>query len=459
MLADEVREDEDRIRFMEETEKEINEYSSMADMEVSSSVLRKNIFRFLIILIASLTAVAIISTLVIISVFYEPAPRKRLILLSFDGFAAHYLENYPHLLKTFKKVQREGISTPHMSPIFPSKTFVNHYSVVTGLYSESNGIIGNYMFDPVLNRTFTMRDSMDPVWWEGEPIWVTAAKNDIKSGIVFWPGSEVKIKGIRPNFYHKFSNDKTNQWRLDELFKFIDHPEKPRLIQGYFQRIDDMGHRHGPNSTEVQIELKNADLVLEQLLYGLEKRKMLDDFNIVITSDHGMTEKKKIIFLDEIVSNFFDRIDFYQWNPRTIYPQVSLNIQPKQQNDRSKILEELKKSNEMDCYDKLDMPNHWFINNTVRTSDIFCVGKLGTLLTTDRNITHPYSPGNHGYDNIEPDMNSIFFAFGPSIVQSKIEPFVNIEVYNLMIKLLNIENGAPNNGTLDWSPHLKKYGF
>ena len=220
------------------------------------------------------------------------------------------------------------------------------------------------MFDPELNRTFTMRDSMDPIWWEGEPIWVTAAKNNIKSGIVFWPGSEVKIKGIRPNFYHPFSNSKTNQWRLDELFKFIDHPEQPRLLQAYFQTIDDMGHRHGPNSTEVQNELKNADLVLEQLLYGLEKRNLLNQFNIVITSDHGMTQTKKVIYMDDFVPNFLDRIDYYKWNPRGPYPFVSVNIEPRKPEDRPIILQELQKSKDMDCYDKTEFPEGWNMNNT-----------------------------------------------------------------------------------------------
>ena len=95
----------------------------------------------------------------------------------------------------------------------------------------------------------------------------------------------------------------------------------------------------------------------------------------------------------------------------------------------------------------------------MRTADIFCVGKLGNLLGIDRNVTPIYSKGNHGFDNKEIDMRSIFFAFGPSIIPSKVEPFVNVEVYNLLIRLLNIEKGSPNNGTLDWSPHLKKYGF
>jgi predicted AlkP superfamily pyrophosphatase or phosphodiesterase len=191
------------------------------------------------------------------------------------------------------------------------------------------------------------------------------------------------------------------------------------------------------------------------LLYGLEKRKMTDDFNVIIVSDHGMTYSKKTIFLDEYVPNFLDRVDYYQWNPRSAFPSVSVNLQPKNLGETQKILTELKGSEEIDCYDKKSVPKDWHIENNVRTAEIFCVGKLGNLMSLNRNATHLVSPGNHGFDHNEVDMRSIFFAFGPSINHKEIKPFENVEIYNLMTKLLNIK-AAPNNGTIDWTNYLKK---
>jgi predicted AlkP superfamily pyrophosphatase or phosphodiesterase len=193
------------------------------------------------------------------------------------------------------------------------------------------------------------------------------------------------------------------------------------------------------------------------LLYGLERRKMMDDFNIIIVSDHGMTYSKKIVYLDEFVSDFLSRVDYYQWNPRSAFPSVSVNLQPRNLEDTQKILMELKVSEDIDCYDKKNVPKDWHIENTVRTAEIFCVGKLGNLMNLNRNATNLVSPGNHGFDHNEVDMRSIFFAFGPSIKHEEMKSFENVEIYNLMTKLLNIEHhAAPNNGTIDWTKYLKK---
>lgn len=103
---------------------------------------------------------------------------QTVILISIDGLRWDYPEkadtpNIDYLIE-------HGVRAKSLIPCFPTKTFPNHYSIVTGLYPQNHGIIANNMYDPERNEYFrlSLREAVrDPAWWGGEPIWVTVEKN------------------------------------------------------------------------------------------------------------------------------------------------------------------------------------------------------------------------------------------------------------------------------------------
>src|SRR5262249_7753602 len=124
------------------------------------------------------------------------------LLVSIDAFRANYIDR--GLTPNLVTLAHEGATTPYMLPSFPSLTFPNHYTLVTGLVPDRNGIVNNPMRDPKLGKfSLSNRDATsDGRWWaEAEPIWVTAQKHGLRTATMFWPGTEAKIHGMRPDHW------------------------------------------------------------------------------------------------------------------------------------------------------------------------------------------------------------------------------------------------------------------
>src|SRR6202161_4245383 len=144
------------------------------------------------------------ATSTVIAVDHGPNAQQQLskhyvILVSLDGFRYDYAKRYhaDHLLT----LAAEGASAPEgMLPAYPSITFPNHYTIVTGLYPEHHGIIANTIADPGFPDRFTMsaKTAKDERWWGGEPIWITAERQGQRAAAMFWPGTEVSFHNVRP---------------------------------------------------------------------------------------------------------------------------------------------------------------------------------------------------------------------------------------------------------------------
>ena len=89
------------------------------------------------------------------SLFVEKDPPK-LLLISFDGFRPDYLTKTE--TPNFDNLVDNGVLGEGLIPIYPSKTFPNHYAIATGLYPENNGFIANRMYDERLGLSFSMGD-------------------------------------------------------------------------------------------------------------------------------------------------------------------------------------------------------------------------------------------------------------------------------------------------------------
>ncbi len=144
-----------------------------------------------------------------------------------------------------------------MKPSFPTLTFPNHYTLVTGLYPDHHGIVDNRMKDPATGAVFVYKDSKsiaEPAWWGGEPLWVGVENSGRHSATMFWPGTSVAIDGVRPSHWLEFNGKLTPDQRVDQLLAWFDlrGTRQPAFYTLYFEQVDHEGHEHGPDSARSQ---------------------------------------------------------------------------------------------------------------------------------------------------------------------------------------------------------------
>ena len=223
----------------------------------------------------------------------EHRQKPSLLLVSFDGFRADYLDRFD--LPNFRRVMARGTRARGMHPVFPTITFPNHYSLVTGLYPEHHGIVENSFFDPVRNDAFSFRNFQtvsDGTWFGGEPIWVTAERQGMVSACFFWPGSEADIKGIRPTYWNRYDGSVPNEQRIETVLGWLRLPadRRPHVITLYFSDVDSASHRTAIGGSDVAAAVAAVDTALGMLLDGLDRLENRDRVLLMLTSDHGMAD-------------------------------------------------------------------------------------------------------------------------------------------------------------------------
>ncbi|OJJ46181.1 hypothetical protein ASPZODRAFT_133185 [Penicilliopsis zonata CBS 506.65] len=390
------------------------------------------------------------------------------ILISLDGFRADYLTR--GLTPTLNAFIKQGVSPPYMLPSFPSVTFPNHFTMVTGLYPESHGVVGNSFWDPVLKEAFHYTDpshSMQPKWWNAEPLWVTAEDQGVKSAVHMWPGSEAHLGDKEPSFVDKFNGSEVLPRKTTRILELLDLPglevesdgsaQRPQFIAAYVPNVDAEGHRHGPDSIETRRAIRKVDDMLTGLFKGIHQRNLTDIVNIVVVSDHGMatTSTERLFQLDNFIDlELVERID--GWPLR--------GIRPKRPEDLQTLKDQLAKipsnyTHAVEIYSREEMPERYHFSNNDRIAPLWVIPKTGWAIVERPEFDvqdalqtgRAYHPrGVHGYDHEHPLMRAIFVARGPAFPHSpnsRLEPFQNIHVYNILCDSLGI-NPSPNNGTL-----------
>ncbi|XP_016089328.1 bis(5'-adenosyl)-triphosphatase enpp4-like [Sinocyclocheilus grahami] len=227
-----------------------------------------------------------------------------LLLVSFDGFRADYLKKYsfPNLEKFFS----EGVLVRELTNVFTTKTFPNHYSLVTGLYAESHGILASIMYDPVSKKTFSIQNDSDPFWWnEATPIWVSVEESGYKAAAAMWPGTDVNIQNHTLKYQFEYDPKVTFQDRLGNLTQWMTTDKSVKFAALYWEEPDRSGHMYGPeNTTEMSRVLKEVDGHIGFLMEQLNKTGLWGKINVIITSDHGMAQcsQEHLIKLDGCIS-------------------------------------------------------------------------------------------------------------------------------------------------------------
>jgi predicted AlkP superfamily pyrophosphatase or phosphodiesterase len=379
-----------------------------------------------------------------------PAPTTAaspLILISIDGFRWDYLQKYD--VPTLRALAAAGVHATRMTPSFPSKTFPNHYTLVTGLYPAHHGIVSNWFFDPEFKETFGMSkpaSNAEARWWGGEPVWITAEKQGVRSASYFWPGSEVENHGLRPSLYKHFDGKMPSAKRVDGLLEWLDLPpaQRPRFCTLYFDVVDHAGHTFGPIAPETAAAAKEVDQAVARLLAGLESRGLRQTTNLVIVADHGMSEcdPDKVIFLEDLM-------DVSQVQVESTGPNGG--VRPKPGVDVAKFVAGIraKAPPQLNVYLRAEVPAHFHYRDSDRIPPIVLAcadhwnieSKVGW---PNRRLT--YTRGTHGWDPTTANMGALFIAHGPAFRQGVEIPDVeNIQVYNLLCAALGLRP-APNDG-------------
>ena len=366
-----------------------------------------------------------------------------LILISIDGFRWDYLQKYD--APTLRQLAADGVHATRLTPSFPSLTFPNHYTIVTGLYPEHHGLVANTFFDPALQAKFVYKShesSVDSRWWEGgEPVWITAEKQGVRSACFFWPGSEAEIHGARPAFFKPFDKSLTCTQRVDGLLEWLALPpgRRPRLATLYFNIVDDAGHTFGPDAPETAAAVKEADAAIARLLDGLIRLGLRGSASLVIVSDHGMepVSPDRTILIDDYVSLNSVDVDFAGPNA---------GLRPKTGTAEELAAKLRGRHPHLSVWLRNEVPERLHYRASGRIAPVVLSADPGWYITTRdylrvKRLT--FERGTHGFDPASVNMGALFIASGPAFRHGVEIPDVeNIHIYNLLCAALGVQPAA-----------------
>ncbi|MFZ5638233.1 MAG: ectonucleotide pyrophosphatase/phosphodiesterase [Pseudomonadota bacterium] len=365
-------------------------------------------------------------------------PPAAVILVSIDGLPANAVGL--GAMPTLDALAANGVRAEWMNPSYPTLTFPNHYTLVTGLRPDRHGIVHNNMTDPALG-VFVSKEAggRDGRWWGGEPIWATLQKQGGIAATMFWPGSEAEIAGQRPRHVRRFDRSVTADARADQILRWLDLPEaeRPRLLTLYFEFLDVAAHEYGVDSPESLQAMRGIDAALARLLAGLRARGLDGRVDLIVVSDHGMADvpKSNVRLLDDRLDPTHYRVDW--WGE-----VVGLTPAP----GRADAVEAafLGRQDHYTCWRKAELPAVWHYGTHPRIPPIVCQAETGWRVQS--NLQEPQRQpvkGQHGFDPQDPTMRAVFVAQGPSFRRGATIPALdNVDLYPLLARLLRVEPAA-----------------
>lgn len=365
------------------------------------------------------------------------AKEQTVVLISLDGFRWDYIEK--HQAKNLAKIAKAGVRAERMIPVYPTKTFPNHISIITGLQPANHGIIDNRFCDKNRNECYSMgKGGKDSTWLNGMPLWNLAEMQGVKAATYFWPESDARFNGRTPSYFYHYSQHSDYQRRVDQIVEWLSLPEaqRPRFIASYFSIVDSMGHDHGPNAKQTFDAVQQVDALIAQL----DKRlAQFDDLNInlVLVSDHGMSEvdPKQTIEINQlgisesdfVIKNSYTRVQFYK------KPKSKVTI-----SDIEKHLAEQAKGR-YTVLDKATLAKRG-IKFGPRDADIIIETVAPKTFSFEGESKYL---GTHGYAYTQ-EMGALFIAKGPAFKQNiTLGEIPNLDVYPTIAKVMELKLLSP----------------
>lgn len=362
------------------------------------------------------------------------------ILISIDGFRPDYLER--GVTPNLNALAAAG-ARADMRPSFPTKTFPNHYTLVTGLRPDRHGMIENYVEDPRRPGVrFDKKDpkqAFDPFWWDAaEPLWITAEKQGLRTATMLWPGSEVAFSGRRPTYWRRYAERLDDEARLRGALDWLRLPEasRPRFVAVYLEKVDQAGHDYGPDSPETTRAIGAVDAQIGA--FRRELATLAPQADVVVVSDHGMeaTSRDRVVRIDAMVG----AQSIHVVSDGTF---MSFAARPGEERRVEALL--LGRHDHFQCWRKGNLPARLHYGTNPRVQPIFCLADRGWVLLA-REPGQAFDVGNHGYDNRDPDMRALFIAAGPDILRDRRVPmFDNVDVYPFLARLIGVR-ARPGDG-------------
>ena len=382
-----------------------------------------------------------------------PIVRTPLLLISVDGLRPSDItpEAMPHL----SRLALGGVRAEGMRPSYPSLTFPNHYTLVTGLRPDHHGITHNSMWDVGLGEfRVAKREAVgDSRWWGGEPVWVGAGKAGLRTAVLYWPGSEAEIDGLRPNRWQPYDGETKADWRADTVAGWLLEPAstRPNFAAMYFDKVDEASHFHGPSSSEADAARRETDAAIGRLIDALQSRGALEHTNIVIVSDHGFADVSpgQAIAVEDMISIEAARADsigqVVTFAPHRGFEQVAEE-------------QLLGRHAHYQCWKKSELPAGWHYGKHSRVPAIVCQMDAGWDALPREQIARRMAAGprgSHGYDPTLPQMRASFIAHGPAFKPgSRLPVFDNVDVYPLLMKLLQLKPAQNDGDARTFTPVL-----
>lgn len=362
------------------------------------------------------------------------------VIISLDGFRWDYTQWYdtPFL----DRMAQEGVEAA-LIPSYPSKTFPNHYTLATGLYPDHHGIIGNKFINRATGKKFSLSNrevKHDARYYGGEPIWLTAQRQGLRTAVFYWPGSDVAVQGKYPDKYFNYDQEPrlTFGQRIDGILKQLRRPEakRPQLIMAYFEQPDHNGHVYGPQAKQTRIAVMEIDKLISNLYERIQKLPISDKVNFIVVSDHGMTLTMPEKHID--ARQYLKKEWYYDIEgdaPANVYAREGC---------ADSICQALQGVDHIRVWHRTEVPYYLHYGTNENVGDVVIDTELGWLFS-DKKAEYG---GTHGYDPSYNDMHALFRAVGPAFKHISLPHFPNVDVYPLLCHLLGIEP-APNDGSLN----------
>jgi len=364
-----------------------------------------------------------------------------LVLVSLDGFRWDYLDHTA--TPALDRIAATGVRAESLIPPFPAKTFPSHYTLVTGLHPAHHGIVSNNIYDPRFDAVFRLSDRAEAFqqrWWGGEPIWITARRQGLRTASFFWPGSEAN--GMHPDEWRPFDEAVPFAERVDQVLAWLTGPDASRthFVTLYLQEPNAAGHRYGPLAPETDAAVRRADAAVGRLLDGLERAGRLDSTDVVVVSDHGMAA----VSSDRVIP--LGQVDLEGARVLDTGPLLSVWPAP---GTGERLYAALGRLPHLAVYRRGELPERFHYDASPRIPPIVGVPDVGWSVVSgaldDLNL-RLRTRGEHAYDNEAPEMRGIFLARGPSFRSGlRVPPVRAVDVYALLCAALSIEP-APNDG-------------
>ncbi|SHE51357.1 ectonucleotide pyrophosphatase/phosphodiesterase [Chryseobacterium sp. OV279] len=379
----------------------------------------------------------------------EAQTKPYVIMISTDGFRYDYAKKYQ--AENLLKLSSGGIQAKAMIPSYPSITFPNHWSLITGLYPSHHGLIDNFFYDYKRKEPYAMnskKNAEDGSWYGGTPLWALAEKQGMVSATLMWVGSASDAGGMRPSYYYPYHEKFKPSEKVDKVVNWLKLPAetRPHFITLYFPEVDGSGHHYGPDAPETETAVHLVDQAIGDLVQKVNDLG-LKNVNFIFVSDHGMVKVDGGTPL-EIPAMLLDKSRFDFYNSQTL-----LRVYVKNPAEVKKVYKELKANKTPDYEVYLDKKLPRYLHFATRDDTYDRIGQILLIPKAPKIFLEAgkkTSVGKHGYDpKIVPEMKATFFAWGPEFKNNLvIDEFTNVNVYPLVTEILGLKNDQPIDGKL-----------